>query len=199
MVKQAESRISMSSSPKSGRQEIRVASILVSAKIADDLPIRQLAGEKFLGTNPDSRLKNLMGIRVGPKGQYVSLFRNGTVSIRGCRSLQEAKRILARVVRELKRHATIYETEPKLNVQNVVVSADLKRRLDLGKVMASFPAEDISFEPEQFPGLVWRANNENVVLLLFASGRVVIVGARAFVRARRVLQQLGERLTEAGV
>jgi transcription initiation factor TFIID TATA-box-binding protein len=44
--------------------------------------------------------------------------------------------------------------------------------------MAAQNLENVMYEPEQFPGLIYRMSNPKVVILMFASGKLVCTGAK---------------------
>jgi transcription initiation factor TFIID TATA-box-binding protein len=52
------------------------------------------------------------------------------------------------------------------------------------------------YEPEQFPGLIYRMDEPKVVILIFASGKLVIVGAREEGDVRGAVGKLKEQLEE---
>lgn len=67
-----------------------------------------------------------------------------------------------------------------------MASADLKTDLDLyilGKL--SF---DIDYEPEQFPGAIFKVHNPESALLLFKNGKIICTGAKTRVDVRRAVQ-----------
>jgi transcription initiation factor TFIID TATA-box-binding protein len=69
--------------------------------------------------------------------------------------------------------------EPKrysIQIENIVASAKLPSRLNLDKI--AFELENSEYEPEQFPGLVYRMKNPKVAFLLFSSGKIVCTGVR---------------------
>jgi len=68
--------------------------------------------------------------------------------------------------------------EPEITVQNIVASADLGTALELSSIAIGLDMENIEYEPEQFPGLVYRIDNPKVVVLLFGTGKLVITGAK---------------------
>ena len=67
--------------------------------------------------------------------------------------------------------------KPVIKVQNIVAVFDLERELNLNSVAVAFGLERVEYEPEQFPGLVYRLEDPEVVLLVFSSGKVVCTGA----------------------
>ena len=62
--------------------------------------------------------------------------------------------------------------------QNIVASANLGRVLNLNAIAIGLGLENIEYEPEQFPGLVYRMATPKVVMLLFGSGKIVITGGK---------------------
>jgi transcription initiation factor TFIID TATA-box-binding protein len=63
-----------------------------------------------------------------------------------------------------------------INIENVVASATLNQKVDLNAVVKSYPG--VEYHPEQFPGLIYRMDVPKVVILLFASGKLVCTGAK---------------------
>jgi transcription initiation factor TFIID TATA-box-binding protein len=63
-----------------------------------------------------------------------------------------------------------------LKVVNIVASAGLGGKIDLEQAVSKLVKT--MYEPEQFPGLIYRMDEPKVVILLFASGNLVCTGAR---------------------
>jgi transcription initiation factor TFIID TATA-box-binding protein len=81
-----------------------------------------------------------------------------------------------KVVKELKKGGIIIISKPELKIQNIVASAGLGGMIDLEK--AAYTLGRTMYEPEQFPGLIYRMEEPKVVILLFASGKLVCTGAK---------------------
>ena len=54
----------------------------------------------------------------------------------------------------------------------------LPRKLNLNNLTFHLPFDKVEYEPEQFPGLIYRLDYPKVVCLIFGSGKMVITGAR---------------------
>jgi transcription initiation factor TFIID TATA-box-binding protein len=104
------------------------------------------------------------------------IFNSGKMVCTGAKSEKESRRAVMTVVKELKKSGIIIIGKPDLNVVNIVASAELGGRIDLEK--AVFTLGKTMYEPEQFPGLIYRMDDPKVVILLFASGRLVCTGAK---------------------
>ena len=86
-------------------------------------------------------------------------------------------------------------SNPSLNIVNLVASARFTDSLDIIGV-----AEDleIDYEPEQFPGMVYRNESPKVCILLFRSGKAVATGAKSFDDAKVALRNLYDKLDKLG-
>lgn len=104
------------------------------------------------------------------------IFNSGKMVCTGAKSEGQAKKAVDKVVKELKSHGIIIMGKPQTQIQNIVASASLSGRIDLEK--ATYKLGKTMYEPEQFPGLIYRMASPKVVILLFASGKLVCTGAR---------------------
>jgi len=104
------------------------------------------------------------------------IFNSGKMVCTGAKSEKEARRAVMRVIKELKRSGIIIVGKPELKIQNIVASAALGGMIDLEK--SAYSLGRTMYEPEQFPGLIYRMDEPKVVILLFASGKLVCTGAK---------------------
>ena len=104
------------------------------------------------------------------------IFNSGKMVCTGAKSEKEARRAVTKVVKELKKGGIIIISKPELKIQNIVASGGLGGMIDLEK--AAYTLEHAMYEPEQFPGLIYRMAEPKVVVLLFASGKLVCTGAK---------------------
>jgi transcription initiation factor TFIID TATA-box-binding protein len=105
------------------------------------------------------------------------IFSTGKMVCTGAKSEKLARRAVHKVVRELKDNGIIILNKPKIVIQNMVASGNLHGAIDLET--AADVLENVMYEPEQFPGLIYRMKIPKTVLLLFASGKIVCTGAKS--------------------
>jgi transcription initiation factor TFIID TATA-box-binding protein len=106
------------------------------------------------------------------------IFSSGKMVCTGAKSTKEARRAIMNVVKELKKSGIIIIiNKPEFKIQNIVASGNLGGMADLEKA-ADMLKKNTMYEPEQFPGLIYRMDNPKVVILLFASGKLVCTGAK---------------------
>jgi transcription initiation factor TFIID TATA-box-binding protein len=104
------------------------------------------------------------------------IFSSGKMICTGAKSGKESRRAIMKVVKELKKDGIIIISKPDLKVVNIVASASLGGKVDLEKTVSTL--RKTIYEPEQFPGLIYRMDEPKVVMLIFASGSLVCTGAK---------------------
>ena len=77
--------------------------------------------------------------------------------------------------------------------------AALPRKLNLNNLTFHLPFDKVEYEPEQFPGLIYRLDYPKVVCLIFSSGKMVITGARAKAEILEAAQFIQDELAVATV
>ena len=105
----------------------------------------------------------------------------------GARTMEDAKLAIKILTPKLQNAGVKVKVEPKVKVQNIVASVDFGRKFDLEHIFSSF--ENTEYEPEVFPGLVFRLEDPKAVLLLFVSGKGVCAGAKSLKDVKRAAQK----------
>jgi transcription initiation factor TFIID TATA-box-binding protein len=122
------------------------------------------------------------------------IFSSGKMVCTGARSGKESRRAIMQVVKELKKGGVIILSKPDVKVVNVVASAILGGKVDLEKTVVTI--RKTMYEPEQFPGLIYRMDEPRVVILVFASGSLVVTGAKKEQDVYDAVHKLHEMLEE---
>jgi transcription initiation factor TFIID TATA-box-binding protein len=129
--------------------------------------------------NVEYRPKQFPGLvfRIKRPKTATLIFSTGKMVCTGAKSEKLARRAVHKVVRELKNNGIVILNKPKIVIQNMVASANLHSKIDLE--IAADVLDNVMYEPEQFPGLIYRMQDPKTVLLLFASGKIVCTGAKS--------------------
>ncbi len=126
------------------------------------------------------------------------IFSSGRMVSTGAKSVEDVYRAVHKIVEELQKMEVLGDNvEPEIEVQNVVASASLGAKLDLE--LATYTLSDVIYEPEQFPGLIYRMKDPKVVILLFTTGKLVITGAKKEEYIRTSVEKLLQTVTELGI
>lgn len=124
--------------------------------------------------NPKRFAALIMRIRV-PRTTAL-IFSSGKMVCTGAKSETESKlaaRKYARIIQKLGFPAKFMD----FKIQNIVGCADIQFIVRL-ESLHTYHTRFCSYEPEIFPGLIYRMLQPKVVLLVFVSGKVVITGAK---------------------
>ena len=76
----------------------------------------------------------------------------------------------------------------------MVCSYDLGKYINLNKIVVTLNVENIEYEPEQFPGLVYRIKDPKIVVLIFSSGKIILTGGKTLEDIRKGLDVLEQKL-----
>jgi transcription initiation factor TFIID TATA-box-binding protein len=125
------------------------------------------------------------------------IFSSGKMVCTGAKSEAQAKKAVTKVVDELKRNGMVILGKPEIQIQNIVSSAGLGGHIDLEKT--TYSLKRTMYEPEQFPGLIYRMDDPKVVILIFASGKLVCTGAKKEAEVPRAIAILQKTLEEKGL
>jgi len=125
------------------------------------------------------------------------IFGSGKIVCTGAKSIEEAKLAIQRIVEKIKEAGVEITKKPEVVVQNVVATAKLDADLNLDAIAIGL--DNTEYEPEQFPGLVYRMQNPKVVLLLFGSGKIVCTGAKSVEDAERATENISKKLRSLGL
>lgn len=104
------------------------------------------------------------------------IFASGKMVVTGAKSEDDSKlasRKYARIIQKLGFNAKFTD----FKIQNIVGSCDIKFPIRL-EGLASRHHHFSSYEPELFPGLIYRMIKPKIVLLIFVSGKIVLTGAK---------------------
>ena len=116
--------------------------------------------------------------------------------VTGLRKAAEAERVVDKVVKNI-RKAGIKLANPEITIQNIVASGDLHTNIDLN--MAAIVMEYAMYEPEVFPGLIYRMQDPKTVFLIFSTGRIVCTGAKQKEIVRDAVKKLNQQVRDLGV
>jgi len=178
--------------------KIRIENVVASSSLAEVLDLQPIAlGLEGAEFEPDQfpgviyRLKE-------PK-TAILLFHSGKLVCTGAKSMRQVENAIATVARQIKTLGQRINLHPKIEVQNIVASADLESEINLNEIAITLGLDRVEYEPEQFPGLVCRIDDPKVVVLLFGSGKLVITGARKPADLAGAVDKIKQELRGAGL
>ena len=178
-------------------QFIHIENVVASVTIDQKIDLEKIA-RSILNVEYDPEQFPGLVYRLEKPNTATLIFNYGQMVCTGAKSEKEVHKAVNRIVKEL-REAGIIDTtsEPVIQIQNIVASASLGT--DLNLELAAYTLPDVMYEPEQFPGLIYRMKNPKVVILLFTTGKLVCTGAKREEEIYTAVENVLKTLTELGI
>ena len=167
----------------------------VEVEITEKINLNQIARKhEDVEYNPE-RFPGLVMKISEPKATFL-IFSTGKMVVTGLRRADEASPGVEKVIKKIKK-ARINVANPRITIQNIVASGDLHTNIDLN--MAAIIMEYAMYEPEVFPGLIYRMQEPKTVFLIFSTGRIVCTGAKNKEVVREAVLNLNREVRELGI
>jgi len=136
-------------------------------------------------------------MRVEDPKATILIFSTGKMVVTGLRQASEAATVVDNVINKMKKAKVNIKNEREITIQNIVASGDLHTSIDLNE--AAIIMENAMYEPEVFPGLIYRMQEPKTVFLIFSTGRIVCTGGKTKEIVGEAIEKLVEQVKEYGV
>ncbi len=174
--------------------DINIQNIVVSCDLfAENLSIDKIVKEiKDVQYDP-SRFPGAC-VRLKEPKVSILVFSSGRVVISGIKSEDMIMKSINVFKNMLKGLGVTFSKKPSWKIQNMVASGNVGFPLDLNKII--YRMENTEYNPEQFPGLVYKPTGTRLSFLLFNSGRIVCTGGKSREEISSAVDSLIKRLKE---
>jgi len=182
----------------SNKPWIRIENVVASATLKHGIDIKAVC-KAFPGTEYRPEIFPGLVFRLNKPKTATLIFGSGKMVCTGAKSEKDSVRALKRIVKGLKKENIVIMGKPEIQIQNIVASANLRGRIDLFGLYQSCGRDmggKIMYEPEQFPGLIYRLTDPKAVILVFSSGKLVCTGTRREADVYQAVEKLRSTLEE---
>jgi len=176
--------------------KINIENVVASGSIADELNVETISMLLDEAEYEPVQFPGLIYRLKEPK-VAILIFRSGKVVCTGAKSIDSVRHAFEILTRRLGDAGISVVKSPEITVQNMVATWDMGHALDLTAITLTFGLERVEYEPEQFPGLVFRLSAPKVVMLFFKSGKVVCTGAKSIEEIERAVDIVEKELKAA--
>ena len=172
---------------------ISIVNVVASASVEQKMDLNDIT-RKFpdVEYHPDV-FPGLVFRLTNPKTATL-IFRTGKMVCTGAKSEELSIEAVNTVVQKLRKAKIKIKNDAIVSVQNIVSSISLGGKIHLEKAARTLPRS--MYEPEQFPGLIHRMLDPKTVILIFASGKLVCVGAKLETEVYRSVNNVHSLLEE---
>ncbi len=133
-------------------------------------------------------------LRIKKPKSAVLVFSSGNLVCTGTKSIAQVRQVIESVIKQLRKINIKVKDKPRINVQNIVASGSIEMMLNLN--LLALELENTEYEPEQFPGLVYKLTKPTATFLLFTNGKLVCTGTKNREQLEESMSQLQKNIKE---
>jgi len=179
---------------KASKKEIKVVNIVVSTSLEHAIPLEKMAATL---SNTEYNPEQFPGLVIRIKEPKTSalIFSSGKVVCTGARSMEKVNEAIKKIIKSLEKIKVKITIKPEVKIQNIVASGSVGFALNLN--ILAMKLHNIEYEPEQFPGLVYKLDLDSkkngkfrATFLLFSNGKIVCTGTKSEEQVHEALELL---------
>ncbi len=175
-AKKSSDKAKKSEAVNDGKKSIEVVNIVVSTSLGHDIPLEKMAATL---SNTEYNPEQFPGLVIRVKDPKTSalVFSSGKVVCTGARTMENVRESIKKIIKSLEKINVKITITPEIKIQNIVASGRVGMDLNLNTL--AMKLENTEYEPEQFPGLVYKLPEAKATFLLFSNGKVVCTGTKS--------------------
>jgi transcription initiation factor TFIID TATA-box-binding protein len=142
----------------------------------------------------DPELFSGLYMRFDENGPTVMLFSSGKYNIAGADSVESLSNAHDQLIDNLEGLGmNVSNSENETEIRNQVCIHDYDHELELSALLTDLGFEDIEYDPESFPGLMYRPD-EGGLLIVFRSGKLMITGLSDLKVIIKIIERFKSRI-----
>jgi len=165
---------------KKAVKDIEIVNIVVSASLEHDIPLEKMAATL---SNTEYNPEQFPGLVIRIKEPKTSalIFSSGKIVCTGARTIEKVQESIKKIIKSLEKINVKITIKPEIKIQNIVASGSVGMDLNLNELAITL--KNVEYEPEQFPGLVYKLQatdtTPQATFLLFSNGKIVCTGTKS--------------------
>jgi len=176
------------------KSNLKVQNIVATTSLGKPVSLTQLAKTQ---SNTEYNPEQFPGLvlRIKEPKSAVLVFSSGNLVCTGTKSVAQVKEVIEQVIKQIAKIGVKITDKPKITVQNIVASGSIKLNLNLNYL--ALHLGNTEYEPEQFPGLVYKLTDPTATFLLFSNGKLVCTGTKNKQQLEESMVQLNKNIKAA--
>ncbi len=170
--------------------EINIHNVVASMYVGNNIPLSRLAREVEGVEYEPEQFPGLV-LRLKEPRSAALIFSNGKVVSTGTKSALEADRAINNLL-NIFENVGIDVQKKEYSIDNVVASTHVGKLLNINKI--AFSLEETEYEPEQFPGLIYRQSETETVFIIFRTGKIICTGGKSEEHIKKSMKVLFDKL-----
>ena len=127
----------------------------------------------------------------------VLIFASGKLVCTGVRLPRNIPVVVKKIISKIEKDGIKIEKEPIVKIENIVVRGDFHQSINLD--ITSLLLTSAIYEPEVFPGLIYKITDPKICFLIFSSGRIIVTGSNNEEIIKKSVKKLAITLKKNGV
>ncbi|RLJ02867.1 MAG: TATA-box-binding protein [Candidatus Aenigmatarchaeota archaeon] len=173
-------------------EEIKIENVVASASLNVKIDLSKLL--TLPGTEYEPEQFPGLVLRMRDPKAAALIFSSGKIVCTGAKSPELARKAIDNVIKNIRSVGIKVKKAANVTIENIVASTKLDQELKLNEIAFALP--NAEYEPEQFPGLVYRMDDPKVAFLLFGSGKVVCTGGKSIEDIKRAIDKVEKKLAK---
>jgi transcription initiation factor TFIID TATA-box-binding protein len=176
------------------KSDLKVQNIVATTSLGKQISLTKLARSQ---SNTEYNPEQFPGLvlRIEKPKSAVLVFSSGNLVCTGTKSVAQVKEVIDAVIKQIAKIGVKITEKPKITVQNIVASGSIDLNLNLN--VLALQLENTEYEPEQFPGLVYKLEDPTATFLLFSNGKLVCTGTKNKEQLEDAMVQLNRNIKAA--
>ncbi len=184
-----------SSNSKKNKVTLRIENVVASINLGCELALYKIL-EKYKDIEKKNNFPGLVAKINNPKAT-VLIFASGKLVCTGVRLPRNIPVVVKKIISKIKKADIAIENEPIVKIENIVVRGDFHQSINLD--VTSLILNSAIYEPEVFPGLIYKVTDPKICFLIFSSGRIIVTGSNNEEIIKKSVKKLAINLKKNGV
>ena len=182
----------MATSIKS-KTSLKIQNIVATTSLGKDVPLTKLA-KTIPNTEYNPEQFPGLVLRIKDPKTSALIFSSGKVVCTGAQNMTDVSAAIKKICKALEKINIKITIDPEIHIQNIVASGAVGMDLNLNTL--AMKLDNTEYEPEQFPGLVYKLPQNRATFLLFSNGKIVCTGCKTEDEVHEVVEVLIQNLTK---
>ena len=183
------------SDSKKNKVSLRIENVVASINLGCELPLDKIL-EKYKDIEKKNNFPGLVAKIYSPKAT-VLIFASGKLVCTGVRLPRNIPVVVKKIISKIEKAEIEIENEPIVKIENIVVRGDFHQSINLD--ITSLILDSAIYEPEVFPGLIYKIADPKICFLIFSSGRIICTGSNNEDIIKKSVKKLAITLKNNGV
>jgi len=178
--------------------DIQVQNIVASVVTGEIFDLNMISSNLVGSKYSTEKFPGLIYKLKDPK-TAILVFTTGKLVVTGAKTVEKVYEAVDKFLGKLEDIGVKVKGDPKIVIQNFVATSNLHQEVNLSHVAITLGLECVEYEPEQFPGLVYRVREPKAVALIFKTGKMVCTGTKSITEIEVALGKIEHELINAGL